>query len=441
MGQTTDAALAALLQLGKQARQADSITGLGFVVVNESRQLLDYRQSLICYLDGQLASISGLPEPERNTPYSLWLKQVAPFWKAQKSAFVADSRELPKALAAEWQQWLPAQLLVVPLKQADKPVFALWLLARDQAWQPVEVTMAQELAACYAHAWQGLQPRPGLLRRLLHGWQQRKYKKRILLLILLIACLPVHLTVLAPAEVVAKQPFLVRAPLQGVIDQFLVQPNTPVKAEQPLFELDTTGIRMQLDVARQAHAAAIEEYRQAAQLALGDNAQSKLELARRKALMEEKAAELEYSEQLLDRVQVKSPKAGIAIFSDSNDWLGKNVSIGEKILQIADPQQVEINIQLPVGDAIPLSPDAEVTLYLTTAPQYTYAANLSYSAYRAEIDNNDRVSYKLKAQFASDNKLPRIGLTGTAKIYGDKVPLIYYVMRRPLAALRQMSGW
>jgi hypothetical protein len=33
-----------------------------------------------------------------------------------------------------------------------------------------------------------------------------------------------------------------------------------------------------------------------------------------------------------------------------------------------------------------------------------------------------------------------MGLKGTAKIYGDKVPLFYYLMRRPISALRQTFG-
>ena len=35
---------------------------------------------------------------------------------------------------------------------------------------------------------------------------------------------------------------------------------------------------------------------------------------------------------------------------------------------------------------------------------------------------------------------PRIGLRGTAKILGDRVPLALYLFRRPLALLRQSLG-
>ncbi|MBL8483764.1 MAG: HlyD family secretion protein, partial [Rhodocyclaceae bacterium] len=155
----------------------------------------------------------------------------------------------------------------------------------------------------------------------------------------------------------------------------------------------------------------------------------------------EKAAELAYSGQLLERVRVKAPRDGIAVFSDTRDWLGKAVTTGERVLQIADPARAEMSLRLPVGDAIELAPDASVTLYLTTAPQYAYEGRLSYAAYRAEVAPDGMLAYKLKADFAQGETPPRIGLTGTAKVYGGWVPLAYYVLRRPLAALRQRLGW
>jgi hypothetical protein len=51
------------------------------------------------------------------------------------------------------------------------------------------------------------------------------------------------------------------------------------------------------------------------------------------------------------------------------------------------------------------------------------------------------LGYRLKASFADGTRIPRIGLRGTAKIYGEQVSLFYYLMRRPLAALRQLIGF
>jgi len=54
-------------------------------------------------------------------------------------------------------------------------------------------------------------------------------------------------------------------------------------------------------------------------------------------------------------------------------------------------------------------------------------------------------SYRLRARFeslsADDALRVRIGLSGTAKLYGERAPRGHYLLRRPLAALREWTGW
>jgi multidrug efflux pump subunit AcrA (membrane-fusion protein) len=54
--------------------------------------------------------------------------------------------------------------------------------------------------------------------------------------LVLAGALPVHLTVLAPGELVAAQPVVLRAPLDGVIDKVHVQPNQMVRKGQPCLD-------------------------------------------------------------------------------------------------------------------------------------------------------------------------------------------------------------
>jgi hypothetical protein len=49
------------------------------------------------------------------------------------------------------------------------------------------------------------------------------------------------------------------------------------------------------------------------------------------------------------------------------------------------------------------------------------------------------LSYKLGASFEG-KKPPRIGLRGTAKVYGSRVFLFYYVLRKPITFVRQLIG-
>lgn len=434
-------AIGALFQLGRRARQAETAAMLGFVAVNESRQLLDFRQSAVWLQDKGVAAVSGLPEAAKDAPYTQWLAQVCQTMQRQPVATILNAHALPAELAADWDDWLPAHALALPLLDMQGHSFGQWLLARDTPWTEADIAVATELADIYAHAWRFFLPRESWRER----WQKllgdRRRKQRIGIGLAVVLLFPVRLTMMAPAEVTPKDAFPVRAPLEGAVDVMHVRPNQPVKANQPLFDLDTTGLRARLSVARKAYEAAAEEYRQAAQLAVTDDEKGRLEMNQRKGRMEEKSAELAYSEQLLDRVQVKAPRAGIAVFADASEWIGKAVTIGERVMQIADPARVEIAIRLPVSDAIEIEPAAPVTLYLTTAPQLSYSARLTYAAYKAEVTPDGIVAYRLKADFAPGESLPRLGLTGTAKVYGGWVPFVYYLLRRPLAAARQWVGW
>jgi hypothetical protein len=143
----------------------------------------------------------------------------------------------------------------------------------------------------------------------------------------------------------------------------------------------------------------------------------------------------------LERIRVRAERPGIAIFGDPNDWIGKPVVVGEKVLLLADPEQVELEIRLPVADAINLRPGALVRLFLNVDPSRPHHLELRRAAYEAELTPEGVVAFRLNARFTDGQPPPRIGLKGTAKLYGDEVTLFYYVLRRPIAAARQWLGW
>ena len=436
--------LAALLGLERSARAADSVAGLGFVAINETRQLLDYRQAAL-WLPGEAAparlALSGLPRPERDAPYSQWLKRVfvQSLGTLPKTACVGAT-SLPTHLAVEWVQWLPSHGLLLPLRHAGRSLGCL-LLVRDTEWEEGEIALAQELAHAYGHALALLARPVSAWRGALTGNRARRSLVWLAVSVALVAAgmIPVPLSTLAPAEVVAKSPFLVRAPIEGVIDRFSVRPNQMVRAGDLLFEFDTTTLRNKKSQASSALAVASEEFRQSAQLAITSD-KGRLDMNVRQGEVAGHAAELRYSQEMLERGRVRANRAGVAIFSDPSDWIGRAVRVGEKVLEIADPGKMELLIHLPLGDAIPVPAGARVELFLTVAPLQPVTAVLDYTSYRAEALPDGSMAYRLKAHFTGTPPR-RIGLAGTAKLYGEHVPLAYYLFRRPLAVARQWLGW
>ena len=62
---------------------------------------------------------------------------------------------------------------------------------------------------------------------------------------------PLPMTALAPMEVVPREPFVVAAPIDGVIDTIVAAPNSMVKTGDVLVQYVDTVPRNQLQVAEQ----------------------------------------------------------------------------------------------------------------------------------------------------------------------------------------------
>jgi hypothetical protein len=67
-------------------------------------------------------------------------------------------------------------------------------------------------------------------------------------------------------------------------------------------------------------------------------------------------------------------------------------------------------------------------------------ADLRYVGHEAIERPDGNYAYRVRATLHRLDERARIGLKGTAKLEGGRVPLIYWVMRRPLASLRAWLG-
>jgi multidrug resistance efflux pump len=254
-----------------------------------------------------------------------------------------------------------------------------------------------------------------------------------------VLCIPVRLSVLAPGELVPSDPAVIRAPFDGVVAGFLVKPNDVVKAGQPLLNFDDATVVSRLEVAKQALATAEAEYRQTTQQALAD-AKYKAQLVVLAGKIEERRAEVAYLQGQLERARVVAPRDGVALFDDPSEWVGRPVVTGERILRVAAADQIEVEAWVGVDDAIPLEPGAPVTIYLNASPFSPVDAKLRYLSHDAVQRPDGAYAYRARAKLEGKSE-QRVGMKGTAKLSGRWVPLAYWVLRRPVAAVRQLVGW
>lgn len=439
------AALSTLLQLEGMARDAQSISELQFLIANETRRLIVYRQAYVFRsrrnqrLPYQVEAASSVSVVERDAPLIRWLERVVGTLKSVREAtepICVSETDCPDDLKDEWKEFSFSYALWCPLRLSDKScVGGLWLV-KEGPWLDDELTLVKRLCETYAHAWNALR-RQGSV-----GFRERIPRPLLwaaLLGIFAALFLPVRLSTLAPAEVIAKDPAVVSAPMDGVIADILVPPNTFVHEGQTLLMYEDTNLRNQYEVGEKNLAVALAQYHKAARAAFSDP-ESKAQVPLLKAEAELRETERDYTRELLEQVEVKAPQAGLLLYSDKADWIGRPVVVGERIMEIADPARVEVRIDLPVSDAIVLREGAPVKVFLNASPLNSLPAEVSHASYHAEVLPGDVLAYRVKARLESSATDVRIGWQGTAKIYGEDVSLFFLLFRRPISAFRQFMG-
>lgn len=439
-------AISKLLQLESLARAATSAEALYFMMVNETRRLLPYRQAYLFISkhpikrDCQLVSASSVAVVESNAPFVSWLeKTLAGIFDNESIASqrLIDVAQCPEDLKEGWQEYSLPFVLWTPLKLPDGTFIGGIWATRETPWQDNELPLFKRLGETYAHALVAITSKRTLYSRpktvTFAAWI-------IILFLLAVFVKPIKLSALAPAEITAKEPIIISSPMDGVIKDIEFSPNTYVNSGETLFLFEDTNLRNEYNVVEKTLAVAEAEYRKATQDSFKD-AKSKGQVSLLKAQTELHKSKLEFAREMLDKINVTAEKSGLLIYSDKSDWLGKPVQVGEMVMEIADPDKIQLKINLAVDDAIVLKEGAEVDVFLDADPLNPIKARVNSTSYMAEKYNQDTLAYRVYADFEKmDNETLRIGLQGTAKVYGENVSVFFYMFRRPISYVRQFLG-
>lgn len=436
-----------LLQLESMARAARSKEALSFMIVNETRRLIPFRQAYLflslhpIQRDCEMYAASSVAVIDEHAPLVHWFnKMVSKLFNSTSIGKLQqlDESQCPADLKEGWHEFSLPFVLWVPLKLPDGTfIGGLWL-TRETPWRENEQALLKRLGETYAHALVAVTSRRMLYKRpkvvKIAIWV-------ILLFMLAVLIKPIQLSALAPAEISAIEPTIVSAPMDGVVAEIFFSPNTRVVKNEVLFKLEDSELRNEYNVAEKTLAVAEAELRKAEQDAFGD-AKSKAQLSLLKAEVELQRTKLRYSREQLEKVNVEAGQSGVLIYSDRSDWIGKPVMVGERIMEIADPTQIQLQINLPVEDSIVLENNANADVFLDADPLNPLPATVISTSYRPYKSEQDVMSYRVYARLDEtvDTKNLRIGLQGTAKVYGEKVSLFFYLFRRPISTIRQFLG-
>jgi Biotin-lipoyl like len=376
------------IHLAARAMQADKPEDLKFSITNETIQLTPYRQAAFFdILPGgrlSLACASGLVSVAESSPYTVWLNEFASSFDNDQPCQSLDLEHAATRFRDGWREWLPAQLLTFALRNKEGTLLGVSLFAREEPWTEPETSQLVHLHRIYAYCLAALQRRSGRLENWFRWTGKGVSWVYILLATVGTMLVPIRLSALANAEVIALDALSVAAPQDGVIHSFQTQPGARVKAGDVLFTLDDTSILNRHEVASKSLATAKADALVAEQRSF-DDIRGKATLATTLGRVREKEAELASLKALIARIEIRADRDGVAIFTDANDWIGRPVQTGERVLQLADPKDAGLLMWMPVKDALNIELGAPVKLFLHATPLDAVEARIQQTSYQASL--------------------------------------------------------
>lgn len=438
--------LATLLVLNDEVKKLVTLREFGFFVTNETHRLIVYHTAYLWHsrelMGVEIVAQSGTPETDNNSPVNIWLKEVIEFFCASENAKkihqVNVQHDTPNTLSESEKKsyGLPEYILWCPLLNKRQELNGGLILMRETPFSEAEIKMLHWLIASYQYTWQVL-----VKSQIKPLWEKIITKTRYRWLILLAVAVlffPIHLSVLGMGTVIPRSPELIVAPMQGVIESFSVKSGDFVQPGQVLVTLDKTDLQANLEVDKKNYMLTEAKLRAAINSGFNNN-ESRADIPILQAALDIDKAHLDYTRALLNKTNITSTTSGIVIIDNKEDWIGQPVQTGERILIVADPNQVKLKINISISDMIKLEVGAKGNFYLQ-GQLISIPIRLETLGYNAKLLPNKILAYELTADFTNSKDKPQLGAQGSVRLYGHRVPLIYYLIRRPLQAMRQAWG-
>lgn len=438
--------LLTLLDLQNRVQKATHLNDFSFIVTNETQKIVSYRQSVFWTHNNEkitLEGLSGNAVLDKNSPYANFVKQTITetLKNASKHAVTIidlDKKNLPAGTEPEDENSIAPHIVLCVFTTEEEGILGGLWMERDKPLKDAEKEILNNLCESYAYTLRAIELDNRKQGNLLTYFKAKKSRAFILAALLIAFFFPTQLSITAPVEITARNPKVVSIPYDGILNDVLVKPGDTVKEGDVVATMDQTNLKAEADQA--------EQELQTAQISLSragleslSNAEKKADLQLLRAEIAQKRIALDYAQERLSKTNISAPTDGIAIFADANAFEKKPMRTGEKLMIIAQPEETEALITIPVNAMLPISKDSPTSFYLNTQPLKTHEADILSIGYQASADPDGQLTYKIRARI-SDKEAMRIGHKGTAKIKSHWSILGYAVLRRPLIAMRNIMG-
>jgi hypothetical protein len=441
--------LGRLCRLIIAAARCETPERLRFHVLNETHALCPYDRAILWTERrgrARLAGVSGHATVNADTDFAQRrrelvesLQEPGVVHRVGPGELTDNGAEVWSAVEAEQEGGLRAVWL--PLVARGRRVGGLWLERwGEEEWSEDEIGLLEALADGYGAAYEKFMRGSRLVALRpagTAGWVL--WGVAVAVAAYLLVLHPFRVRVTAPCRVVAREPEAVAAPLAGVVERVAVEPGQQVRAGELLFRYDPRVVRQELKVARQ-QVEVIQARLERERARAFEDAAALRELRILEHRLEQERARLELAEENAGRLEVRAEAGGIVMMEDPQAWRGRPVRVGERVMEILDPDRTRVRLWIPEGDRVAFAEEVPVEVFLHVAPQKSYAAELEYLAPKATLSPQRLQSFVAEAAWRGAAPEEGLGLRGSAVLYGPEASLLYVLFRKPLTAVRRTLG-
>ena len=428
---------ATILKFNHDLFDAQSFTQAAAMAVNNSRILLDFRNSMLFELqpDNKIQLIAQFGQPELH-PYSA---QVQSFKRLaeQTARGQSESCILQPDDTESGTVYLCLKLLP-PACATNNRCTLIWIIEYEKRIPSFAENTAKLLGKSISEAL--------ILAKYANSssWKTPVInRKRCFAAGAILCCtaallLPIRESITAEFTLKSARITAVYAWFDGPIAQCLKQDQEPVKKGEIIAEYDTSQRRYQYEMALAALNEAKAELELERQNAFSDESKlGKVKLLQKKCdMLSVPVAEAKW---YLDHARIKAPSDGILALTDkrAERLAGKAVRTGDKLFEILDRDSLIAEIPVNERDSSVLQEKFTATLFLHTAPERAIKTDETETASYPVLTEQNTYCYTVRAKLAENQTGNlRFGMRGIAKLSGKRVCLGYLLFKNLILYFR-----
>jgi hypothetical protein len=211
---------------------------------------------------------------------------------------------------------------------------------------------------------------------------------------------------------------IVSAPFDGYVRSQFARAGETVRSGDLLAELQDNDLVLD----RLRHIAQRRQYSLEYDRALSRRDLAQVNIAR--AQVEQKDAEIELTTQMLERAQLRAPFDGIVVSGDLSQSIGKPVSRGDTLFELAPLERYRVTLIVPEADIGVVRAGQQGNLLLSALPEQPFAVEITSVTPVAKVSDGVNGFEVLATLKQSDPRI-RPSMEGLAKIETVPARLIW----------------